>query len=262
MLKIKKITHRKITLKTLEEFLSCKKREPFASYRQKSKAINFGLIFGASARTLARTVLDAEWSDKEAQEFVDQNNLHDLKTSIQEKYQKEKLSEREVLLLTCATYIREKFFESYKGLAERIEAMKTYAQEKGFIRSYHGAFRRLPLLAFPEGEEDNYGELANEKNIATNSSIQNFESCLMKQALLEFDEWAKKMGKRAVIFAVIHDAVELYVHRDDLPEVVKALKEAMTRDRPELAGIPIECEGNVADWWGKGQLWDQGDPVK
>ena len=65
-----KTIHTVKTLITEDDFIKLKEVEPFASMRQDSKAINFGLLFGMGAPTYSRNSLETKWSVEKIEKFI------------------------------------------------------------------------------------------------------------------------------------------------------------------------------------------------
>jgi hypothetical protein len=85
-----------------------------------------------------------------------------------------------------ADYIREEFFKTYPGLLKRIEDRFILACENGYVRSVHGAIRRLPILHWM-GQDEDRKEVAGLKNIASNTTIQNDEAVRVGTSMERFE---------------------------------------------------------------------------
>lgn len=243
--------------------------------RFKSKAINFGLLFGAQAITVMMESIKPNWTEKEADEYIKANKLSFkmrgiYKDIINHEYSfLRSVSPAEDLLnaklFTVAIDVREKFFASYQGLLEWIENTRNFAQKNGYVVSVYGAIRRLPyLLVSGTNKKVNYRLFSNYLNIALNSPIQNMEAIVMNRSLVKIHKKLKEEKRRDKIFGQIHDAQEYYIdftEEKTWKEFVKLVHEINEEDYPEYKGIPLEVESNLADYWGKGQLWDMGTKV-
>jgi hypothetical protein len=214
---------------------------------------NFGLIFGAGGQTIKRVVIEPNWSSKECGEYILENKL---------KIEKDSMTHKPDPMLTVAKDIREKFFEAYPELANWHRDYKSKSANQGYITSIYGAIRRLPQLLY-QGEEDDYGLVSNLESICLNSPIQNMESVIMTQLMLKVHYWLKENNMKSRFFGAVHDAVELYVFKDEAKEVSRKIKELFELAREEFNGIPLEMEGNIADYYGtkdsdNWELWDLG----
>lgn len=215
------------------------------AYRTKAKGLNFLLLFGGSVGLAYRNFVDTEWSEKECEDFVKQNNL-----------QIEKYQNQYNIKYTVAKFLHGKFFETYPNLINWKEKNIAHAKRFGFVRSMYGSFRRTPYLQL-QGNDDNGARTSNYESICLNSPVQTEETVMMQRSMIKLHEWLKSTGKKSYIFSNIHDAIELYVHREELSSVVSKIKEIFEIEYPEYGGVPFEIEGNVADYY-DGELWDMG----
>jgi len=235
---------------SIEEFLRLKKEgDPeVIEARQIGKTINFAMLFGGTAGLLYRSYIESNWTDAQAEDFVLKNNLEIL--SYQDKPN---------LKFTVATYLHKQFFRTYSGLISWIENYKNFGMKNGYIRSPHGAFRRLPFLHYQfAGSEDDGKRKSNYESISINSPVQNFETVVMMRAGINLFNWMKENKMNSKAFSFIHDAIEKYVHVEETGEICRKIKELFEKDYPEYKGIPLEMEGNVADYFGNDELWDMG----
>ncbi len=236
---------------TLEEFLAEKKGK-YKKYRNRSKAINFGLIFGASAKVLVEQTLLVEWSDKDAEEFVAEKELDWRVSDLMEKGK----SRRMANFTACAEFIREKFFELYPGLIDWHEENQAYAEINGYIRSPFGARRLLPWLTYT-GTDSDGAETKNMKNIAVNSPVQNHEVIPMSTVMIKLHNLIKERNLKSRIIMTVHDSVVLAVHRSEIFLIAKTMLNAFAFDFPQNKGIGTMGEINFAAPW-KGEVWGFG----
>jgi DNA polymerase I-like protein with 3'-5' exonuclease and polymerase domains len=237
-------------------------------------SINFGLLFGAQATTVMQESIKPNWKEKEADDYIKANKL---KGAMKEHYASISSGEYTFLksqnpsedmlnakFYTIAVDVREKFFKAYSGLATWIDETRSSAKQLGYVVSVYGSIRRLPyLLINGKGFDVNKRLYSNYLNIALNSPIQNMEAIVMNRGLLEIYKVIKERGLKDKIFAQIHDAQEFYMYYVDesWQDFVKLVHEKNEADYPEYKGIPLEVESNVADYYGKGELWDMGPKV-
>ena len=268
-------------IKTIEEAKKVRKgNDDQASFiddlRFKAKAINFGMIFGAQASTLMSEAIKPNWKEADLNKYIKANNLEQ---EVKEHYVKILKEEYKFIYLstkkddnmlnakyyTVAVDVREKFFEAYSGLATWIEVTRNKAVKNGYVQSVYGSIRRLPyLMIHGKGKSINYGYYSNLLNVALNSPVQTMESVVMNRSLCIIWKRIKDEKRKDKIFGQIHDAQEYYLHYtmdSDWREFIKYIHEINQRDYPEYEGIPLECESNLADFYGKKQLWDQGDKI-
>jgi DNA polymerase I-like protein with 3'-5' exonuclease and polymerase domains len=151
--------------------------------RQKAKAVNFGFIYGMGWRKFigyAKTQYGVTFSENEAKR------------------------------------IRDAFFTKYKGLKRWHDNTREYAMKHGFVRSFSGLVRHLPMINSTE-------EYVQQEAVrqAINSPVQEFGSTLGVIALgrmnLEVDP------DYLEIIGFIHDAIYAYVKCEYLEWGLKTL---------------------------------------
>lgn len=160
-------------------------------------------------------------------------------------------------LLTCATDIRDKFFKTYPGLMERIERERKFAIEHGYVRSWHGACRRIPELFLADRDDSGkligddqrlYGrQIGNLLNIAANTSIQNYEAVLVMSAIVDIVKEFKERNMKSYVFGSVHDSIDLVIHKDELRQAAEIVERICTTPRKEAFGMPQEIDMMVAD---------------
>lgn len=232
-----------------------KSEAPFSDYRQMAKAVNFGFLFGLVAASFAVKTLETSWTEAQADQYIRDNRLRDLKEKIITRYPRE--SPKMWKMITCATDIRSKFFKTYPGLMERIDRERNFALEHGYIRAWHGACRRTPELFFmekgekgrPKGDDNTLygGMLGTLLNIAPNAAIQNFEAVIVMRAITEIKKWFEDNNMKSFIWGSVHDSIDLALHIDEVEAVCKKIVEVCQRPLPELLGMPMEVDIVVAD---------------
>jgi DNA polymerase I-like protein with 3'-5' exonuclease and polymerase domains len=254
MLKIRrKIVQRQITL---EDFMKLKKDGgQFEKMRQDAKGINFSFLFGAVASTFAKLTLEAKWSEADADNYITENRLFKLKDKIIARYPRE--SPLRWKYLTCATDIRDKFFKTYPGLMKRIDRERKFAIEHGYVRSWHGACRRIPELFLADRDDSGkligddqklYGRhIGNLLNIAANTSIQNYEAVLVMSAIVDIVNEFKKRKMKSYVFGSVHDSIDLVIHKSEVRQAAEIIERVCTAPRAEAFGMPQEVDIMVAN---------------
>lgn len=216
-----KITKRTITE---DEFLKLKKQKPFSIYRQDSKAINFGLLFNMSYIRFSSSVLEPNWTLERVESFIEEKGIEEDVIAMQERHQDQGLDPKLYKYYAVASFIKTQFFKTYPGLLKRIKRNEEFAKEHGYLRSFHGGIRRVPLMTMAYGEDgkprkhENKKELANWINISSNTTIQTDESVTMNSCIADWDD------PRAIIVGTVHDSATLYVEREHAKEILPKLK--------------------------------------
>lgn len=151
--------------------------------RQKAKAVNFGFIYGMSWRKFigyAKTQYGVTFTEKEAKR------------------------------------IRDAYFTKYKGLARWHENTKKYVLKHGYVRSFSGLVRHLPMVK----SSDEYIQSEAIRQ-AINSPVQEFGSTLGVIALGRMNDEVNPEYMQIIGF--IHDAIYAYVREEHLEWGLKTL---------------------------------------
>jgi DNA polymerase I-like protein with 3'-5' exonuclease and polymerase domains len=220
----------------LEEFLAKKKSDPIiAELRQRSKAFNFGLLFGAGAYTIKNTIIEPNWSEKDIMDFIIEHRL---------------TIKNDDPSLTVAIYVRNKYYEEYWGLSNWIDKTKRKAKKDGFVRSSYGSFRRTPYLLVKPSDRDKLdsGRYANYENISLNTAIQTLETVIMDRTLNNTDKWLKVNNKKSRFITSTHDELTYYAHDSEKKELSTVLKYYAELTYKEFNGIDLEMEGELGDY--------------
>lgn len=253
-------------------------KEKINDYRYKAKSQNFSICFGSSAVTIMEQSIKPEWKENDLDLYIKSNELETIllkhyKNIVDKKYSFIRYSEnkKENMLnakyYTVASDVREKFFNSYTGLNDWIEGTRLLAKKQGYVVSVYGCIRRLPyLLIDPENEDNkdvNKGKYHNLLNICLNSPIQNMEAIVMTRSLLQIWKITKERNYKSFLFGTIHDAKEaqVYIGDNEWKDYIKLTQTIATKDYPEYDGIPLEVESNIANFYGRNELWDMGRKV-
>jgi DNA polymerase I len=231
---------------TLEDFMKVKGENPYKTHRSVAKSTNFAFLFGGSAYSFARDVIEPEWTLESCISYLTKKGLF--------------ISENPYL--DVAMDIREAFFASYPGLESWHQESHMYGENHGEIVSVHGARRLVPQLLY-KGKDSLNKEVRELYNITKNSPVQNFESVIILRAMRELDRVIRENKYKTIIFGMIHDAVEFYVHRDEVELMGKLIPEIFEKQYPEYGDVIMEFEMDLSDplnkkdptVWGFGKTW-------
>ena len=132
----------------------------------------------------------------------------------------------------------------------------------GYMRSSFGAIRRLPQLMDygKEGKIYNRQRFKKLQNRSLNSPVQNYEITLIVKTLNGIASYIRENNLCSIIFAMIHDSIVMYVHKDEVECITMRAKEIFEENIPENHNIPMELEGNIADYK-KGEVWGEGQDI-
>ncbi|MAY41515.1 MULTISPECIES: DNA polymerase I [unclassified Neptuniibacter] len=171
--------------------------------RRSAKAINFGLIYGMSAFGLAKQL---GISRKEAAQYIDH------------------------------------YFETYPGVQNYMDDVRTKAQEQGYVETLFG--RRLYL---PEIKAKNAMRRQAAERTAINAPMQGTAADIIKRAMVSVDSWLKESEFDAQAIMQVHDELVFEVKEDQVDAFVAAVKQQMA-DAAEL-DVPLLVEAGVGDNW-------------
>jgi len=216
------------------------------SYRQMAKGINFGCLFGISYKRFSGSNIETEWDEKRIDDFVKERNLRDSVDAMVEKHKD--VSPKLWKYYAVAKFMIDNFFDTYPGLKYRIARNKVLGQTQGFIRSYHGGIRRVPLLQlnYDTAEEksrwdDDPKEMAEYSNITANSTIQTDEVCIVMHKI---NSWK---DDNSVIFGTVHDSIDIYVKKKNARETIKKLVNHFEANESWQKGLKVPVDVTVCD---------------
>lgn len=186
--------------------------------RQLAKAVNFGFLYGASAKMF--------------KEYAQYN--YGINLTLEE-----------------AENFREKFFEIYYAIPFFHKQCASIVERYKYIRSPLGRIRRLPEIDSPDYQER---EMAIRK--AINFPIQSFSSDLTLIGMYLF--WKEIRKKKTVrLLWMIHDSIFFIAREDVFQEYMLLLKECMEVRSVEYirkhfkinVNYPVESDGKVGHSW-------------
>lgn len=177
--------------------------EVSSDQRRSAKAINFGLIYGMSAFGLAKQL---GISRKEAAQYIDH------------------------------------YFETYPGVQNYMDDVRTKAQEQGYVETLFG--RRLYL---PEIKAKNAMRRQAAERTAINAPMQGTAADIIKRAMVSVDNWLKASEFDAQAIMQVHDELVFEVKEDQVDAFVDAVKQQMA-DAASL-DVPLLVEAGVGDNW-------------
>lgn len=242
----KRTEHREITV---EEFKRQKGYKNYKKFRQISKGINFGILFGGSESVLSQFALEPYWLISDVDEYLEENHCEPELEEVKKKYKT--YTEEHQRFVAAGSRMRKGFFASYPGLLARCERETKYAAEHGYCRSVFGGTRNLIelMLRGTYDEKNESGRLKNLENIAKNYLAQQLEACIRGRAMREMQDWLTKNNYKSMEFNEIHDSIDLYIHKNETHDVLAHLKHLEEREIPELEDnwVPLPVDCNISD---------------
>ena len=225
-------------------------KPPKGKYLYNCFQCNFGMLFGMSFKKFSQTVLEISWSLERTQTFIKDKKLEADVTMMKDRYPD--IEPKLWSYYACAQYIRNNFFETYKGLMKRIKRNEEYGKTIGYIRSVAGTIRRFPLLSLATNEEgkwrkdENIKEMAGEVNTCANTDIQSLEVFTIAPAMLNW--YHNKNYEKAYIIGTVHDSVDMLVLKEDALQTLEELKEIFEQEYDWQKGIKMPVDFVIVDF--------------
>ncbi len=257
---------------TLQDFLKLKKTDPYGELRQTSKTLNFSLIFNCTPASLARTLIKNGYTLKQANSYLATvgRKAQKLKHDLMYPEYGNGLSDDAATFQTAATFLREAYFELYKGLETRLARELEAGKKYGFIMGWHGTTRWVYPLKFMRFDKDGkltggdrsfYSKKFSElQNICGNTNAQTVEVRIVAACMVEVCFWLDTWGLKTRLFNMVHDSMDYYTGEtvcpdgsiEDEDELVTALvSHVASKVREPYHGIPMCIDAEIAIPWKK-----------
>ncbi len=207
-----------VTGLSLEQFRELPKEEQALS-RFKAKAVNFGFVFGMWWRNFiiyAKTQYGVEFTPREAQN------------------------------------IRNTFFNKFYTLPNWHDAVKEFALKHGYVRSYDGRIRHLPMVY-----SQDKGVVADALRQAINATIQEFASSLGVMAISRIDQEIDEKFMAPTGF--VHDAIYVLVKEEYVEWGAKTLKHYMETNPLKKwfdLDLKVPIIADVSFGWNAGETFE------
>jgi len=134
------------------------------------------------------------------------------------------------------------YFRALPGVKRCLDDSLAYAREKKEVRTMFG--RRRPL---PDIDSTNGMQRIAAENMAVNTPIQGAAADIVKRAMLAVHAALAERGLRARLLLQVHDELVLDVPVDELTEVQRLVKDAMT-GAAQLS-VPLEIAMGHGPTW-------------
>lgn len=192
----------------------------YPTERQATKAINFGIIYGAGGYTISNSI------KKDTGIFIP--------------------------VETCNEYIQEYFFR-FKKLKKWLENTKSQISRDSFIYSHFGRKRRLPDV-----KSDNKAKSMHEVRSGLNFVIQSLASDVNVLGCIEANEEIIARNLDAGIFMLVHDSVVANVADEYVDQYIEILDRCIKRDRGvSIPGFPIGTDFDIHEDYSLGKFADK-----
>lgn len=201
---------------------SVKQKHP--DLRQAAKVLNFLLIYGGSASAL----YDSLKYDRSAPiDLGDKEHLA--------KYKKFGVKNG----VDVAQVYIDKYFDSYKGVAQMIRENKKFARKHGFVYTLIKRKRRLEGINSSDNKIRSYCE-----RLATNARVQGTASDIVSsaQVRLENDPWFEE--HRCYMLVQVHDEVVYECPEEYVEEAEERIKAIMAKPFGENVSLKVELKSD------------------
>jgi DNA polymerase-1 len=197
--------------------------KPTKDQRNIAKSVNFGIVYGQGHKSLAEQL---GITNEESQQYI--NGV----------------------------------FHTYPGIGPWIEATHMSAQNRGYVRTMLGRYRRLPDINTPQtaprGSEESKKQWAKKsyaQRQSVNSVIQGSAFDLLSLAMVKMDPLLPMFCK---LLLQVHDELVFSCRKSVADKAMAIIKECMENPIPEGSPIkmrvPIEVSiTNTAVRWGEGK---------
>lgn len=192
--------------------------------RQAAKVLNFLLIYGGSASAL----YDSLKYDRSAPiDLGDKEHLA--------KYKKFGVKNG----VDVAQVYIDKYFDSYKGVAQMIRENKKFARKHGFVYTIIKRKRRLEGINSSDNKIRSYCE-----RLATNARVQGTASDIVSSAQirLENDPWFEE--HRCLMLIQIHDEMVYECPEEYVEEAEERIKAIMAKPFGENVSLKVELKAD------------------
>ena len=193
--------------------------------RADTKTTTYAFLYGAGALKIGMGVGD---TDEEAAELIDSGAARSYLHWLRNNTNLPKPDDKTLALTMKGQQVKKKFLEGITGLKDLQEALKTEAQEYGFIVAIDG--RKLSIR---------------KAHATLNQALQGGGAIVCKAWMLELDDLLVAEGLRHAVdygqMAWVHDEVQ-YEHRPGLEELVGELSRAAMKNVARSLGFRGELD--------------------
>ena len=209
--------------------------------RQAAKTINFMLMYGGGRYRLYTALRDDQSSpiDLGSEEYLTlyAKQIAEFKRNFRGR---KVPSDGEIV---AQIYI-DRYFESYKGVAEFIKREKRYAHRHGYVYTLKRRKRRIPDI-----NSDNFGTVGYCERVSVNAPIQGSAADITSSAQNRVDSDDFFIEHGALLLLQVHDELVLECPEEHVEVVTKHLQDLMSHpfgDNVEL-NLPLRADADFGD---------------
>ena len=180
----------------------------YGMQRQAAKAVTFGIMYGAGPKKISEQVT------KDSGKLFTVNE---------------------------AKRVIDEYFAEFHKLKTWIENNQNFIKQNGFIYSYFGRKRRLPNVKSTDKVIQSHSVRS-----GLNFLVQSAASDINLLGAIDMDSWIKASGKKARIFALVHDSILAEVPENEIEEYKQKLTGFIQMDRGiSIPGTPVGCDFEI-----------------
>ncbi len=135
-----------------------------------------------------------------------------------------------------------KYFARFSGVKKYMDDVVETAKKNGYITTIFDRRRYIPEINSRNFHKRNFARRA-----AINTPIQGSAADIMKKAMINVYNKLKNVNLRANMLLQVHDELVLEVHKDDLSELAKLLKNEM--ENAVKLDVPLIVDLQIAKNW-------------
>ena len=136
------------------------------------------------------------------------------------------------------------YFERYPGVKNFMGLTRDTAKQDGFVETVYGRRLYLPEINSKNAPQRQYAE-----RTAINAPMQGTAADIIKNAMIDIDEWLNKTNFNANMLMQVHDELVFEVHTKKLKEFINEVENRMTKNN--CLSVPLEID------IGYGNNWDE-----
>ena len=136
----------------------------------------------------------------------------------------------------------ENYFRRCKKIKEYLDSAVEEGKKNGFVRTLMNRIRYIPEINSSNHNTRGFGE-----RLAMNTPIQGTAADIIKIAMVRVDNMLKQQGFKSKLILQVHDELILEVHRNEIEQVRKLLKEQM--EGAVRLSVPMNVDINWGENW-------------
>ena len=193
-----------IHTKTAMDIYGVNKEEVTSTMRRNAKAVNFGILYGISSFGLSE---DLGVNFKEAKMFIDN------------------------------------YLDTYPGIRDYMEKVKSDAREKGYVKTLFGRTRVIDEI-----KSTNFMARSQGERMALNTPIQGTAADILKMAMIDIYNEFNERGLKAKMIIQVHDELLIDCPLEEEKIVYEIIKDKMENVYKLSVPLKVDIEKGI-NWY-------------